>query len=205
MNPLITYNSVSNMSDSKGVSILSSNNTEPIPIKHRKFLGVELNEGIAPWNLIGAWVWSFYMMMTLEINATFLIFLLQDPDYFNMTASEAGEKFGDMLFYTHLIITIFCDIPVGFAVEFFGRKITIFWGMVIASISCFFLQFSNEFYLLYLVRFFISLSIVPAIVSPLITDYCHYHKRGLAYGYAMISGIAGLATVTKVLPFKKSK
>ena len=138
---------------------------------------------------------TFYVMMTVELNATFIILLLQDPDYFNMTATEAGKNYGDILFYTHLVITIFCDIPVGFAVELFGRKLSIFWGVLLSVVSFFFLQYSKDLILIYLIRFAISLATVPALVSPLVTDYCRHNKRGLAFGYSMISGISGLATL----------
>ena len=140
-------------------------------------------------------------MVTVELNATFIVFLLQDPDYFNMTATEAGEVYGDILFYTHLAITIFCDIPVGFAVELFGRKFSIFGGVMLSVVSFFFMQYIKILPLIYLIRFSLSLAIVPALVSPLVTDYCHHNKRGLAFGYSMILGTIGLAINAKLLPF----
>ena len=151
-------------------------------------------------NLIGAYICTFTQMMIIEIMATLIIFILQDPDHFNMTSKEAGKEYGDIVFYTHLFIIFGSDIPTGFLVEIFGRRLVIVWGILLGSTSIFLLQFPKEIIYLYFIRFGIALSGIPLLVSPLLPDYWKARSRGLANGFAMVMGILGLLMVTKLLP-----
>lgn len=98
--------------------------------KNKSFLGVELNEGIYFWNLLGAYLCNFAGMAIIEFNSTFFIYLLQSPDYFDMDSKEAARVFGNIVFYTQLVIVFGGDITTGFLFELIGRKAVIFGGII---------------------------------------------------------------------------
>jgi hypothetical protein len=66
--------------------------------------------------------------------AVSFVYLLQSDEYFNLTTNEASVMIGDLMFWTQ-ILTLPFDIIGGSLHDLFGRKITIFGGLMIGALS----------------------------------------------------------------------
>lgn len=68
-------------------------------------------------------------MAISEFTNTFIIILLEDKDYFDMTAKEAVKTYGDIVFTTQFVVIIVVDFTTGLFLDTMGRRLTMSIGL----------------------------------------------------------------------------
>lgn len=108
--------------------------------------------------------------LNLDILST-TVQLLQNPDYFNVK-DDLPSVSSNLNFYcvpAQMIMVLFA----GFTYDIFGRRITIFLGFTLCSISAFFMPYSfpDIYPWLFITKLICTMSIQPCFSNPLINDY----------------------------------
>lgn len=188
------------------VNLLDSrDDTGEIIPKRRRFLGIELNEGIYAWNLIGAFISSFIGLAVIEFMNSIILFVLESSEYYDMDSNQAGEVFGNIIFITQFFIAFGGDISTGFLFEIFGRKLVIFTGIIISSVWAFLVTYAKPIFFMYLIKLGLGVGIIPILASPLIADYWAKESRALSNSISIIAATMGIISITKILPIMSNK
>lgn len=118
-----------------------------------------------------------------------------------MDSKTAAKTYGNIVFTTQLGIVFIGDISISFLYEIVGRRIVMSAGLFISAVSIFCVTLPHHLFLMYFVKFFMGLGVVPTLVSPLIADYSKMWNRSLSNSYMFVVGSVGVLTVTKLLPW----
>ena len=102
---------------------------------------------------------------------TSTIFLLKDPNFFNIPATEIGRVSNNIIFMG-LTFQIFLSLIVGYIYDLFGRRGTLGGTILLASISLTFSPYAApSIPLMISLRFCMSMAFCALNSSPLIIDY----------------------------------
>lgn len=78
--------------------------------------------------------------ISLFFANTYLIFILKSPDYYNVPNDKLGSVIGIVGFYAELSV-VFANIIMGIVYDTIGRKIPMFLGFTLLSISVILMPF----------------------------------------------------------------
>ena len=125
----------------------------------------------------------FLTPMAGYFNTVQVIFILQDPTYYNVPASQIGAVLGDVVFYSTLM-QVFASLVIGYVYDIAGRRVTIFGAVALLGILVFLVQApSPQVYpWLYIVKGAMSVVVIGIMAHPLIADYVEKDSRGRATG-----------------------
>lgn len=128
---------------------------------------------------------SFAVVMLFSYLSAQVIFLLDDPNYFNVPESKIGYVSG-LLIFVSLPFAIIGTAFVGFLYDILGRRLTLFLSFFIGSLLTAFVPWTSPYVFpwLILIRIFIQLCFCAPNSSPLVADYIHSTHVGK--GVAMI-------------------
>ena len=117
------------------------------------------------------------------INNTFLVYILKNN--FHQTSEEANATFSNIVFFTNLVLIFgklkLCkgsDFIIGALLEMIGRKYVTGFGLILSSISIFFVGIPINVFELYILRFLVATGVLPILMSPLVADYVEKDHRG---------------------------
>ena len=114
---------------------------------------------------------------------SFVIFILKDPNYYNIKEKELPQKLGTIGTYTE-VINIILECFLGVIFDTFGRKLPIIIGFFLAALSIGGIPLFKSLFPSYLIlRSLISVGICIAGNAPLMPDYVQKESMGLANGY----------------------
>ena len=146
----------------------------------KEFFGIKLKKGVSKRHLF-ALFYVFFLSTSIGgyINVQ-TIYLLRDPDYFNMETAVQGRVCSNVLFVA--ILAGICMMPIaGYSYDMFGRKLIIFAAISIASLLLIFTPYSSPSILaLTLLRVFIACCLATIACHPLIMDMIKKESRGKA-------------------------
>lgn len=120
---------------------------------------------------------SFYL-------AVQIVFILRDPEYFNVPKSEIGKVSNDLTFYS-TFFQIFLTILIGYIFDICGRKKTLIIALFGSASTLFMLPYAapNVWPGLYLIRALFAVFGTVGMCSPLVNDYVVKSSRGRANAF----------------------
>lgn len=114
---------------------------------------------------------------------TMMIFILRDPNYFNVPATEIGTVSNNILFWG-IIANMIGSLFIGQIFDIVGRKWTLFFAVVFSGLFLALVPLAPNVYpWLVIFRMGIAISMVGALCMPLITDYIKKNSRGKATAF----------------------
>jgi MFS family permease len=128
-------------SDHKGVFELIENGEE-FKLKNKSFLGIELKHGYNIWNLLAIPFCIVCTTVAGTFTNTSVIFLLRDPDYFNIPNERIGRVSNDVIFYS-IPIAMVSTIFVGYIFDIFGRRLTLFFSAMLMAFFMILVPFTS--------------------------------------------------------------
>jgi MFS family permease len=121
--------------------MLSSNVSEfelPAPIEPKevlsKFLWLSKREGVSGLNVSTYFLLQLATALVATFMNTFLIFIVKDPDYYDVKKEDAGSTLGNLTFTAELFI-IPSHLLFGLLMDAVGRKYPTSLGLVLAGVS----------------------------------------------------------------------
>ena len=121
--------------------MLSSNFSEfelPAPIEPKevlsKFLWLSKREGVSGLNVSTYFLLQLATALVATFMNTFLIFIVKDPDYYDVKKEDAGSTLGNLTFTAELFI-IPSHLLFGLLMDAVGRKYPTSLGLVLAGVS----------------------------------------------------------------------
>ena len=144
---------------------------------------IKLNPGISKFNLITYLLMLFVAMVCVGIIYGFVTFILEDPDYYNLTQDQAGQSMG----YVGMIseaFTVLLEMVMGLITDLFGRKYPIFISFLLMGMATAAIPLFTAIYPWFCIcRTFINFGIVIAANMPLLPDYVDKDSLVLANSY----------------------
>lgn len=134
-------------------------------------MGVEFKRGLPKILLLSIFFTLFFSIGILVFLDLSIVYLLQDPFYFNVSDTNIATVSGDLVFYT-TIVSLFFYFTVGYLQDLIGRKITIGGGGLIASASLIAMPYMPSVYPgLLIMRILMVVGQSGPLTSPLVADY----------------------------------
>lgn len=148
--------------------------------KTRSFIGINLNPGITPFNLIGFYLMNFWLFVMLGAVLGFMAIILEDPDYYNIDKTQLGKQLGNISMICEAVV-IAEELVMGVIVDTFGRKIPLLTGWLVAGIGFALVPMFKSLYPSFLiVRMLIYCGLIVGANIPLLPDYIQKESMGLA-------------------------
>ncbi len=168
-------------------------------------MGVSLKEGFSKANFFAipiCTVVAGYMGTFINVAN---IFLLKDPEFYNIPASEIGRVSNSIIFMG-LTFQICLSLIIGYVYDLFGRRWTIGGTLLMASFTLTFLPYAApSIPLMISLRFCMSMAFCALNSQPLIIDYVVKEFRGRAIAISNMGLIIGdLLTFVILLNITKS-
>jgi MFS family permease len=76
---------------------------------------------------------------------TFLSFIVESEEYYNIPSKNAGDVLGTIGFYAEIVVIVF-DLVLGAIMDIFGRKYPTVIGFVIAGLSILLVPHGHSIY-----------------------------------------------------------
>ena len=154
-------------------------------------MGVSLKEGFRKANFFAiplCTVISAYMGTFIN---TAVIFLLKNPDFYNIPPTEIGRVSNNIIFIG-LTFQICLSLVIGYLFDLFGRKWTIAGSLLMASVTLSFLPYAApSIALMMCLRFCMSMAFCALNSHPMIVDYVEKEYRGRAIAISNMGLIIG--------------
>ncbi|CDW84867.1 mfs transporter [Stylonychia lemnae] len=172
---------------------------------------LSVKQGVTTINIISMIMVLFTMLQMLLFYEVSFVYFLQSEETFNLSTREASNTVGDLLFWTQ-VISIAFDILAGSTHDLNGRRLTIFFGFLIACSAMAVQPWIPSIYPgILITRSLIFIGLSGPGSSPLVADYVKNKSRGtasayigLAAGIGVIFGMFVLFGMTKELSYKNS-
>ena len=84
---------------SKGESDDDSEETD-----YRVFCGIGLNPGVSGLNIVSFFIVQFITFVCLNFILGYVTFILEDPDYYNLTPDEVAANLGVIASYAEVVV-----------------------------------------------------------------------------------------------------
>ena len=134
-------------------------------------------------NAVSTWLNSFVIQMVVTLQVTSISYLLEDR--YNVTDDEAAAVVGN-LGTVGDVASVASEVALGYAMDFFGRKIPIVAGVFVAGIATFSDPLPRRLAGLYPLRGLCSIGYIPSLWSPYGVDYVRNESQGLWAGIGCI-------------------
>ena len=125
----------------------------------------------------------FFTMMVTNIVNSFVTFILEDPNYYDLSKKEVAANMGNIGMISE-ICTLVLQIFAGVLIDMFGRKVPLVIGFGITGLAMGCIPLFKSLYPGYLMlRILIGMGSSIGANIPLIPDYVHIDFVGLANSY----------------------
>mmetsp|Transcript_25367 Transcript_25367/g.17924 ORF Transcript_25367/g.17924 Transcript_25367/m.17924 type:complete len:194 (+) Transcript_25367:28-609(+) len=136
-----------------------------------KFLGLDLKRGIQKKNVSAFLTMMFSVNVIIYFLTSFMVFIIESPDFYDVSPDEAGQLLGNIGFYAELI-AIVEGICIGMLFDIIGRRVLICIGVALCGIAIALVPLFKQVYPYFLIlRILISVGCIPAVNNPLLPDY----------------------------------
>ena len=150
------------MKESKGYSENQGYQSTEQEELETSFCFVKLNRGIKIKNLLTFYFISFCTFIMIGLGLSFVSFILEDPDYYNISSKEIGSKLAPINMWGEAI-TILQSMYLGPVIDAYGRKIPLVLGFMVGGIATGTLPLFNKLYPWYFILS--SLRVMAAFIS----------------------------------------
>jgi MFS family permease len=118
-----------------------------------KFIWLSKREGVSGLNVSTYFLLQLATALAATFMNTFLIFIVKDPNYYNIKKEDAGSTLGNLTFTAELFI-IPSHLLFGLLMDAVGRKFPTSIGLVLAGVSIALIpqQHAAVFPILYILR-----------------------------------------------------
>eukprot|EP00347_Sterkiella_histriomuscorum_P015799 403355638 len=156
------------------------------------YVGIIMKDGYNLANLISIPLISASLTIASFYLAIQIVFILRDPEYFNVPKNEIGKVTNDLTFYS-TFFQIFLVIVIGYVFDICGRKKTLILALLGSASTLFMLPYTapNVWPGLYLLRASFAIFGTVGVCSPLVNDYVVKESRGKANAFQNIGIIVG--------------
>eukprot|EP00347_Sterkiella_histriomuscorum_P021247 403334683 len=152
------------------------------------FMFLKLKPSIHKFHILAYYLMVFTILLVVQFIIGFLIFILGNPNYYNLPDDQVGQVSGDCGFYAEILVIIF-DLVLGVIFDTVGKKIPTVIGFLVAGLSIILTPEFTQVYPSFLImRIFMSLGIIPGVNTPLLPDYVNEKSLGLANAYQNVTG-----------------
>jgi len=122
---------------------------------------------------------------------TALIFLLRNPNYYQVSESEVGAVSSTILFWSIFISMLLAPL-FGYSYDLLGRRFTLGMAFVLLSGGLFFVPYcSPSIAWLGVSRLIIMIGYTIVICHPLILDFVKKDSRGKATAFQVLGNVMG--------------
>lgn len=175
------------------------------------FLNINLKRDISPINLLALPYISFFTTNLVGFFNTQMIFMLRDPESFNVPENQIGLLTAQVLLVAQLI-TLSIHPSFGYAYDLFGRKLIVVGSaaLLVGTVYVFPVT-SPSITLLKCVYTFGFILRCLKEANPLLIDYVKSESRGRAAGMRLLGTFFGeifcqafLVGLTSKMSFKAS-
>ena len=155
---------------------------------------INLKVGVSRINLVSFFLLSFIVCIVLYIKTSITAYLLVS-DY-GISQHDSGKVAGRIGLYCALCV-VPSEFLFGALMDITGRKIPVVVGMFITGAALILMtQFDTVYPTLVLLSCTVSVSILPAYISPFLLDYVTTASLGAASAWNSLVALAGSATAT---------
>lgn len=155
------------------------------------FIGVQLKPAYRWWNFLAIPLTT----TTITYVGTFVnvaaLFLLKDPEFFNIPENEIGRTTNDIVFYSQLI-QVFFVLAIGYVYDLCGRRVTICSTLFVAALFVALIpNTAPSIELLITLRIGMVVALSALGSHPFTNDYVHKSTRGRAIAFQSAGVIIG--------------
>eukprot|EP00347_Sterkiella_histriomuscorum_P002032 403369737 len=169
--------------------MISHNNTHFYcnnPLNSYSFMYMKVKIEVSKLNVISLYVIQFVTYLIINFMTSFLSYIIQSNDYYNIDEKVVGNVLGTLSFYSEIAVII-SDFGIGLLMDLMGRKYPIIIGLFISGISIVVIPYGTQIYpYLCIFKVLVAVGVLPAMNSPLIPDYIEKRSQGLANSYSNI-------------------
>ena len=101
-------------------------------VEYKKILGVRVKPGVTRWNILALFLIEFINILVIDCEMSLKLNLLTNNDYYKLTLDEATELINLSERFT-TIPNIIMTILSGFIFDIYGRRMTIYWFILIVG------------------------------------------------------------------------
>lgn len=110
----------------------------------RTIFKIPVKDGVTYANVLAIPLVPFCVVMLASYLNAQVIFLLDDPDYFNVSTEKIGYVSG-MLIFVSLPFAIVGTAFVGYLYDILGRRFTLFLSFILGSIGIAFVPWTSPY------------------------------------------------------------
>lgn len=176
------------------------------PQAGKRFLGITIKPGHNIINLLAMMILPFITnSLNLDILST-TVQLMSDPNYFNIQKTELSTLSSELNFYC-VPAQMAIVLIAGYGYDIFGRRVTIFTCLVVASVAAFFMPYTSPtvYPWLFLCKLLCTMAIQPCFSQPLVNDYVTGDTRGGGVALCLMGVELGHLFSSKILFYYTNK
>lgn len=129
---------------------------------------------------------NFTLQVVMGIIYGFVTFILEDPNFYNLSKTEAAESMGFIGMLSE-VANIIAELMMGLIINIFGRKKPLILVLVTAGFSTAAIPLFTELYPWFCIfRILINLGAAISGNIPLLPDYVQKESLGKANAYALV-------------------
>ncbi len=103
-------------------------------IRPKEYLWLKLNPDITGFHIVSYLIMCFTLYLIIQFIVSFLIYILQSPDYYNVPDDQVGTITGDCGFYAEITV-VMLDMILGVIFDTVGRKAPVVIGFIVCGLS----------------------------------------------------------------------
>ena len=161
-------------------------------MQKQQFLGIVIKSRYSLRHLLSIPFMYIIIPIIVYMIQIQIIFLLRDPDYFNVSSLDIGFVSNDIIFWS-MIFQIVASLTVGYVYDIVGRPVTLFFLFLIGSVSIFVMPLASPqvFPWVYIFRALYAIFYAGVISHPLINDFVMRDSRGRAIALQNLGYVMG--------------
>jgi MFS family permease len=146
-----------------------------------KFFDIKMKPSFSRANLLALPCILFISSLAGNFINSQMIFLLRDPNYYDVNSENIGKVSNDLIFYSILSGQV-CTLVLGYLYDIFGRKKTIITSCIMLAMLLFLVPLCapHVYPWLIFVRIGVTLCFIAPQCNPLASDYVKRMSRGAA-------------------------
>jgi hypothetical protein len=106
--------------------------TPDIIVEVNTFMYLRLKQSITPFHIVSYYIMIFTMLLVVQFIIVILVFILEDPHYYNLPKDQVGTVAGNCGFIAEIFV-IGLDMVLGIIFDTLGRKTPTVFGFIMAG------------------------------------------------------------------------
>ena len=114
---------------------------------------------------------KFINLIAMSVIYSFVTFILEDPNYYNLSSDEVGANLGYIGMISEVFVIVL-ELFMGVIIDTIGRKAPLVIGLIIAGVATAAIPLFKSLYPGYLIlRILIGMGTIIPVNIPLLPDY----------------------------------